>query len=359
MKPTAFMNLFLWFSNTDPIIFQTARTSAKWNRIGLSLFVLITGVFAFITSSFFVRTMFASYNEVTKTIETSSLGWIVSVFVGFIWMLFIVNLDRMIIGSKSKWMSLLRIPLAIAIGLIVAIPFEIQLFSGKINKSLLEASRMENSQHENRYMNAVSEIENEIKQLKATIQNEKNEMSKWKEIMEAETVGRIKAGVTGKAGKGPAYTEAEDNFILHKTFFDQANAQLIEVQKSAGKVKSIAESEFKNNKIEQSYDFASQYHQFSELKENPKNKSLKHLADALTILFVLIEIIPALMKLMNESDTYDHLIKCQAALDQQTLIVITNKYMEEIENRKDAILSKQGEKYQPKNSFPEIGSTIQ
>ena len=359
MKPTAFMNFFLWFSNTDPIIYQTARTSAKWNRIGLSLFVLTTGVFAFITSSFFVRTMFASYNEVTKTIETSSLGWIVSVIVGFIWMLFIVNLDRMIIGSKSKWMSLLRIPLAIAIGLIVAIPFEIQIFSGKINKALIETSRSENQPHENRYINAVTDVENETKQLKATINNEKVEMSKWKDVMEAETVGRVKAGVTGKAGKGPAYTEAEENFKLHKSFFDQAQTQLIEVQNSANTIKSAAITEFKQNKIDQSFDFASQYQQFSELKENPKNRSLKDLANAITLLFILIEIIPALMKLMNESDTYDHLLKCQARADLQAIIVLTNVNMEEIERRKELILTKQGEKYQPKNFFPEIGSTIQ
>ena len=102
MKPTAFMKLLLWFSNTDPIIYQMSRISAKWNRIGLSLFVLTTGIFAFITSSFFIRTMFTSYNEVTKTIETSSLGWIVSVIIAFFWMLFIINLDRMIIGSKNS-----------------------------------------------------------------------------------------------------------------------------------------------------------------------------------------------------------------------------------------------------------------
>lgn len=359
MKPTAFMNFFLWFSNTDPIIYQTSLTSAKWNRIGLSLFVLTTGIFAFITSSFFVRTMFASYNEASKTIETSSMGWIVSVIIGFIWMLFIVNLDRMIIGSKSKWMSLLRIPLAIAIGLIVAIPFEIQIFSGKINKALIETSRSENQPHENRYINAVTDVENETKQLKATIVSEKAEMSKWKDVMEAETVGRVKAGTTGKAGEGPAYTQAKENYDLHKSFLEQAQTQLATLQNNANAVKTAAIAEYKQQKIDQSFDFASQYQQFSELKENPKNKSLKYLADAITLLFILIEIIPALMKLMNESDSYDHLSKCQAVLVQQALIVITNKYMEEIEVRKDTILTKQDEKYQPKNSFPKIGSTIQ
>ena len=140
-----FWNAFLWLSNTDPQIYQIARTSIKWHRVGLSLFVLITGVFAFISSSYFVRTLFATYNETSKMVEVSTSGWIISMIVGFIWMIFIINLDRMIIASTSKRMAVLRIPLAIAIGFVVAIPFEVQLFSGKINKALTQSSRVENS----------------------------------------------------------------------------------------------------------------------------------------------------------------------------------------------------------------------
>ena len=77
-----FINTFLWFSNTDRNLFANSSTTSQWNRIGLSIFVLLTGIFAFISGSFFVRTLFSTYDEVTKTTQVSALGWIVSFFVG-------------------------------------------------------------------------------------------------------------------------------------------------------------------------------------------------------------------------------------------------------------------------------------
>lgn len=354
----SFWNTFLWLSNTDPQIYQISRTSTKWHRVGLSLFVLLTGIFAFISSSFFVRTLFATYNETTKMVEVSTSGWVISVIIGVAWMVFIMNVDRMIIASTSKWMAVLRLPLAIAIGFVVAIPFEVQLFSGKINKALTQSSRVENSQYEDTYDKVRTNTYNEIEQLKATIKSEKAEMAKWKDIMEAETVGRVKTGRTGLAGKGPAYEEAKENYELHKLFLEQAQTQLNATIKSSEQIYSSALNEYKQKKIDQSYDFASQYQQFEELKEDPANRGLKLLANGITLLFILIEIIPALMKLLSENDLYDQLLKARAFLDEQTVNVLTNVNMEEIANLKAAILSKQYEMYQPRNSFPKIGDTL-
>lgn len=350
--------VFLWLSNTDPQIFQKARMSSKWNRIGLSIFVLITGIFALISSSYFVRTVFISYNEVAKAFETSPLGWIISTILGLIWMVFIMNLDRMIIASSSKRMAVSRIPLAIAIGLIVSIPFEVQLFSGRINKALFETNRIENQQYEQKYDNVVSNIQDEISELKTTIKNEKIEIANWKNIMEAEVVGRVKSGRTGIAGRGPAYEEAKENFELHKDFLKQAELQLLSLQQNFGVVKTEASVEFKKKKVDQTYDFASQYEQFGILIADKNNKRLKNLANGIVLLFVLIELIPAIMKLTSERDSYDQLMKARLYLDEQAINVLTNVYMEEISNRKAAILTKQDEKYQPGKSFPQIGDTI-
>lgn len=304
----SFWNAFLWLSNTDPQIYQIARTSTKLHRVGLSLFVLITCIFAFISSSYFVRTLFATYNETTKMVEVSTSRWVISMIVGFIWMLFIINFDRMIIASNSKWMAVLRIPLAITIGLVVAIPFEVQLFSVNINKALTQSSRVENSRYENTYDKVRTNTQNEIEQLKSTIKSERSEMAKWKDIMEAETVGRVRTGRTGLAGKGPAYEEAKENYEFHKGFLEQAQTQLNTTIKNSKQVYSSALKEYSSKKTDQSYDFASQYQQFEILKEDPANSGLKLMANGITLLFILIEIIPALMKLLSEKDIYEKLM---------------------------------------------------
>lgn len=352
------LEIFLWLSNTDPKLFVKLPASARWNRIGLSLFVLLTGIFAFLSGSFFVRTMFAYHDEFTKTTQVSTTGWIVSVLIGLIWMVFIVNLDRMIVSSRNKLMAVLRIPLAIAIGLIIAIPFEIQLFKERITKALVEANRMENAVYEDRFNNFVESNNQEVKRLKALVAEEQKEMSYWRSVMEAETAGRVKAGRTGIPGRGPAYHEAKENYELHKSFYEEAQSQLLTIQTSMHDQKESAYAAYRQNKIEQSYDFASQYEAFAILKEKPENKSLKNLALFITLLFVLIEITPALMKLFAETDAYDQLLISRSHIDEQAVNVLTNYYMEKILIEKQKILDQTNSELQPKNSFIKIGNTL-
>ena len=349
---------FLWLSNTDPSIYAKCRTNVQWKRTGFSLFVLITGIFALITSSYFIRTMFSSYNEVTKTIEVSVTGWVVSFIVGILWMILIVNIERMIISATNRWIALLRFPLAFLIGYNVAIPLELQLFSSRINKALMESSKVENLQYKKAYDSVLNNSQSEIQQLKNTVNSEKVEMSKWKNIMEEEAVGRVIQGRTRQVGRGPAYEAADGNYKLHHEFMEQANTQLLSLQKQFQTIKAGANAEFKQQKIDQTFDFPSQYEQFAVLKDDPKHKSLSHLASAIMWLLILMELIPALMKLMNENDLYDQLLKSRSNLDEQSVNVLTNFYMGEIDNRNASILQKGDEKYQPKYAFPQIGNTL-
>lgn len=353
-----FINTFLWFSNTDRNLFANSSTTSQWNRIGLSIFVLLTGIFAFISGSFFVRTLFSTYDEVTKTTQVSALGWIVSFFVGVLWMIFIINLDRMIISSRNKYMALLRLPLAIAIGLIIAIPFEVQLFKDRITKGLIVASKSENSQYIQRFQKVVESNEEEVKRLQQIIDEEKKQMTYWRSAMEAETIGRVQHGRTGVRGEGPAYREAKANFELHESFLDQAQNELIIIEAKIPELKENAYASYKKNRIEQTFDFASLYEAFSKLKQCPENKSLKNLALFITLLFILIEITPALMKLFSEKDSYDQLLTARSYMDEQAINALTNFYMAEILDKKHQILEKSNSELQPKNSINKIGNTL-
>lgn len=352
------MNIFLWFSNTDPEIYKMCKSSVRWQRQSLSLFVLITGLFAFITGSYFVSTLFTTYDEAEKVINISTQGLIISTFMGAIWMMFIINLDKTIISTSNKWKAFVRIPLAILIGFAISAPLEIQLFSKKITKSLIESSRIENKMYEERYINSVSDIDKEIKNYKATIAAEKTEISKWRDIMEAETVGRVKAGRTGLAGQGPAYKEALENYELHKSYLNEATTSLAALLGESTKEKTGALTEYKQQKIDQTFDFASQYEQLYRMIQDPKNRNLKHLAYAIIILFILIELTPALMKISAENDTYDNLLKARTVQEAQAISVLANHNNSEVQSKGAAIISGPDEIYQPKISFPQIGAII-
>ena len=48
--------------------------------------------------------------------------------------LMIASIDREIVSAKNKWAALLRIPLAIAIGIVISVPLKLKILEGNINQ---------------------------------------------------------------------------------------------------------------------------------------------------------------------------------------------------------------------------------
>jgi hypothetical protein len=103
----------------------------KYASIGLT--VLLTGVFATFSGGYAMYFVFSG----------SDYAFVASIIVGLVWGLSIFNLDRYLVSSISKqgiWkdlgMATPRLLLAIVIGYIVATPLELRLFQKEINEGL-------------------------------------------------------------------------------------------------------------------------------------------------------------------------------------------------------------------------------
>lgn len=357
MKTNPITTALLWLSKTDPNLYAMCPQNVKWTRTGLGFFVLITGLLAMVTGGFFIRSMFSTYNDLTKMVEVSSLGWVVSIIFGAVWGMLIIMIDREIVSSHSKWSAALRIPLAIVIGLAIAIPFKVQFFSERINKELTMASRRENSIYEERKDATVGGINDQIKSLEQKIENERLEMAKWSSNMEAETVGRVQDGRTGKSGQGPAWEEAKRNYDLHYSFEQQYQAELNQLKESKGETVVAANSDFEKAKINQTYDFLSQYEQMEIMKDS--NKKLANFALLITMLFILVETIPAIMKLLKSSDEYDALLEVRTNISKQMAFAYGNFAIDEISNATNVqTLSKGNFPYSPKEIIKQISLSM-
>ncbi len=351
------MNILLWLSKTDPKLFALCPQNVKWTRTALGLFVLITGLFATITGGFFVRSMFSHYNEITKTLEVSVFGWIVSLIFGVLWGFTIILIDREIVSSRTRWSAALRIPLAIAVGVVISIPFKVQFFSERINKELTKASREENAVYEEKKTATVSGINYEIESIENKIDNEMSEVAKWSAIMEAEVVGRVQSGRTGKAGQGPAWEEAKRNLNLHQAYEQQYRDELNSVRGSQEASITAADKEFEKAKINQVYDFISQYEQMQIMTDD--NVKLAQFATLISLLFILIEIIPALIKLIKDSDEYDVLEEVRANVSKQMAYAYGNFAIDQISHAQNiSILSKKNYPYSPKEIIRQISLTM-
>jgi hypothetical protein len=296
---------------------------------------------AFLTGTYFVRTIFMEYNESTAALETPFHGWIFSILLGLLWSLFIMNLEREIVSARNKLAALARLPLAIAIGLAIAIPVKVQFFADRINKELTLANRKENAVHENIHNDRVAFYTDRITKLNESIAEERANMAKWADAMEAEIVGRVRLGSTGKAGEGSAYRAAERNYEMHKSFVEDYELQLVDMREELSEVRKTSWQQVENAKIKQSYDFLSQYEMMTEISKS--KASLKNFGIVITLLFLLIEAIPAIMKMLKPMDEYDAMEAVRTAVAIQTAHAAGNLAMKEIETYANPDIISQGE----------------
>lgn len=341
MKTNFFTNFFLFLSKTDPVLFAKSNYTVRQTRIGLGIFVFCTAALAFITGTYFVRSMFTEFNETTSTLETPAYGWAFSIIGGFIWSLLIMNIEREIVSAHNKWSAIVRLPLAIAIGLAIAIPVKVQFFSDRIIKELNMTSKQENSIHDDNHQSRLKFYIDRISSLNNSISEERGNMAKWASASEAEIVGRQLDGRTGRAGVGPAYMEAQKNYSMHKSFLEDYEKQLTETKALLEEVRKSSLHQLEDAKISQSYDFLSQYDMMSEISNS--KASLKIFSKLITLLFVMVESIPAIIKLLKPTDEYDAMVAVRSSVGIQTAYAAGNLAMSEIETYSNADIISQGE----------------
>ena len=138
------MKAFLYFlSKTDTDIIRHCPSSTRQTHLTLGFFVLMTGMLAFISGSFAISNMFVHENAMGRP-QMAMTGWILSPVIGIIYATFIMAIDREIVSATTRWAVIFRLPLAIAITLIVSLPVELQLFESKLLKQLTDAQKNEN-----------------------------------------------------------------------------------------------------------------------------------------------------------------------------------------------------------------------
>jgi len=345
-------NFLLALSKTDPKLFGLCPQEVRWSRIGLGIFVFLTGAFAFITSSYFVGTMFSTFNEVTQSTEISIYGRFVSIVIGFCWATLVVLIDREIVSAHSKWSALVRLPLALALGYAIALPVKIHVFSQTLNKELTIASREENREQEEFFMAEINTINENVSTLTQRRDNAIDLRNEWAVNKEAEISGRKLPGRSGMPNCGPRCREAERLEALYADLAAKYDEELSElITQKDDKILS-AQNRFEKAKINQSYDFVSQYKQMQQLTSSDKDFAV--LAWIITLIFIAIELIPALIKLLKDKDEYDILLEVRRRINIQTAIAYGNFAINDLQDSNDPLLLKGSYPYSSKEIVKQI-----
>jgi hypothetical protein len=357
MKTNSFIYALLWLSKTDPMLYHQSPQNVKWSRTNLGVFVLLTGVFAFVTASFFIRSLFIENDSLTNQISIPFIGWLVSVIFGLFWAIFIIAMDREIISSNSKWGPVIRIVFALGIGFIISLPLKVMIFQNPIFKELTQASRLENAPYEGRYLNEKDRLTGQIQNLEEKISEHRSEMARFADLKHAEEVGMVVKGATGLPGEGDGFRTANENILLHEKLVADYTNQLEAAKQSLDKNLTENQREFQSNRINQSFDFPTQYKALDDILARPENLSWNWFAVFLMIIFMVVEAMPAFMKIIREKDEYDALLSARTVVNQQLINVVTNDAIGAIQNSPTAFVNP-GSTYSPAQVMKTIGKNL-
>lgn len=192
-------SFFLFCSGAEAEILKKCPTeTAKYTGIGATVF--FTGVFASLSASYALFTVFDSF-------------WAAAGF-GLVWGLMIFNLDRFIVSSMRKegrigrelLMATPRIILAVLISVVIARPLELKIFEKEIAPELVvmeqEKYAAQESQLQRRFVPYQDTLRSQITLLKEEISAQAKKRDELLRIAQEEADG---TGGSRRRNLGPIY----------------------------------------------------------------------------------------------------------------------------------------------------------
>ena len=309
---------FLSKTDLDAINSPLCTRVARMTQTSLGVMVLLTGVLAFFSGSYAIYTAFG----------THIWGQFIAVPLGILYSAMIIVFDREIVGAQVKKAVWIRLPLAIAIGFIVAVPLELRLLQDSIDKHLIVMSREENREALTRLQSKLDTMDKRKQQLQQAVQHYRDEINKWNSAMEAETVGRELAGRTGVAGQGPAYREAERNRDANQQMLAKAEADLQKHEEAEQKERQEFLQDYQNAHVAQAHDFLARYQALESLKNS--SPGALSISWGLRIFFILIEVFPALLKLFLPYSEYNAIVEARRRSQVQLVHAVSNQRLSDL-----------------------------
>lgn len=275
----------------------------KYQGIGAT--VLFTGIFSAISAGYALYTVFESY--------------VVSTIFAIIWGMMIFNLDRYIVSGMRKKSNFLkelamaapRIILAVFIGIVIATPLELKLFESEINAEIgmmqQETYRQQDDLLKKRYEADTKVINDEITLLR-------NKLSKFDQertarlseaLAEADGTGGSKIRAMGAIykAKAKASDKAEQDYQLA---YAEINPKLEQELAKLEVIESKRNAEMETLSRASLTGFASRLKALHRLSS--ADDAIRIAGIFISILFLIIECAPILVKLISERTPYDQRI---------------------------------------------------
>lgn len=282
-------DFFIWCSGASVEIVKKCddKEISKYANIGIVVFCV-----AFL--SIFSATYFLSF-----AFNTEGIGFMwIYLPVGILWGFIILSLDRAIVSTISKNDSLYiqivksipRVALALMIGIVISTPLEFKIFEKEVNNVINDkVEKIVKENIEKDYQGRLSFWEQKVREAQSKYNIDKS-------MYEDEVAGK-KSGIPGKGARANEYMRNEltslSELNIAKDSLNTIRQTIVKVGQNVNWQDEINTYKLKNIGVVE------------------RVKTLYSLGEthlAITILFVLVELLPLLTKLMSNKGGYDQLI---------------------------------------------------
>lgn len=318
------LNEFLWIcaGANRRVLRQCPTEQAKYAGIGGT--ILFTAVLACISGGYAIYKVFADekFDEESQIFITDVHAVYMAVVFGIIWGLMIFNLDRFMVNTmfsdgthnitREEWKAgTPRLILAFFIGIVISTPLELRLFKDKIQAQIVieqgdAQGKMEKKQQFIR--DQIAHLEEQKNKNNKRVDDKRIERAKIEDQAYKEATG---TGGSGKIGIG-IYTKQLEQRA--KVLQEETNRLQAEVDRANASIEPQLNELYKqlnehsaNNEIaaKSMKGFCAELHALNSITNPHEDFSLFIARLLVMFLFIAIEIIPTLFKLMMIDGAYD------------------------------------------------------
>jgi hypothetical protein len=282
-----------WLSKTNARLVSVCSGWAIATQAAFGVFVAFTATLAFGAMHYTLSTL----NAPSSLVPWIALGWSV----------FILYLDREIAGSLDRTTAVVRPLLALFIGTLTAIPVEMGVFQQRIDQELERQYRLDNKQQlEELHANELR-LEQRRDDLQSTLTDLRKQETDWGKILDSEAVGRAGQGRTGVPGAGPAFQNAHAQQLSVRQQIQEVRRDLEQMDQSLPEERQRLEGQFRREEVGKIADFVTRYEAMDKVIHS--SDPLYRLSWLITLALILVEMTPALLKILTPHVDYHHLVK--------------------------------------------------
>lgn len=318
------INEFLWVcAGADRKVLRQCPTEhAKYAGIGGT--ILFTAIMASISGGYAIYKVFADevFDKVNEVWITDMNAVYIAIVFGIVWGLLIFNLDRFMVNTmfsdgthkitkEERIGATPRLILAVFIGIVISTPIELRIFKDKIQVQLNQdqsAEMQKMAKGHSALDGEILKIETEKTNNTKRLDKKREELAEAEDKLYTETKGK---GITGVEGYGPAARMLQRNVDRLKLEVEKLDGEVTKANLSLDKrlEKKYEDRELYtkvDKKAEESMKgFAAELKALNTITIPWKDPALFVARILIMFLFIAIEVIPTLFKLMMIDGAYD------------------------------------------------------